>query len=71
MPTVGFEPWTFRIRSERAKRWAIRADKYRSPKGERILPKCAIKSYLYHLVDVVEYFVVLYILIIFFQSANV
>ena len=58
MPTVGFEPGTFRIRNERTKRWAIRADKYRSPKGERILPECAIKSYLYHLVDVVKCFVV-------------
>ena len=31
-------------RSERAKRWTIRADKYRSPKGERILPECAINT---------------------------
>ena len=54
MPTMGFEPGTFRIRSERATRWAIRADKYRSPKGECILPKCVIKSYLYHLVNVVK-----------------
>ena len=58
MPTVGFEPGTLCIRSERAKRWAIGANEYRSPKGERLLPECAIKSYLYHLVDVVKYFVV-------------
>ena len=49
---------TFCIRSERAKRWAIRADKYRPPKGDRILPEYAIKSYLNYLVDVVKYFVV-------------
>ena len=45
---------TFRLRSERAKRWAIRAYKYRSPKGDRILPESAIKSNLYHLVDAVS-----------------
>ena len=63
MPKVGFEPVTFRIRSERAERWAIRADKYRSPKGDRISPDCAVISDLYHLVDVVKCFVVWYILI--------
>ena len=31
LPTVRFEPGTFRLRCERAKRWAIWADKYRSP----------------------------------------
>ena len=36
LPTVGFEPGTFYLRSERAKRWAIRADKYRLPKGDRV-----------------------------------
>ena len=35
--TVGFEPGTFRLRSEGAKRWAIRAYKYRSPKDDHIL----------------------------------
>ena len=37
MPTVGFEPGTCRLQSERVKRWAIGDDKYRSPRGERIL----------------------------------
>ena len=36
--TVGFEPGTFRVRNERAERWAIRDEKYRSPTGDRILP---------------------------------
>ena len=54
LPTVGFEPGTFLLRSERAKRWAIRANKYRPHKGERILPECAINSYLYRLVDAVK-----------------
>ena len=39
LPTVGFEPRTLRIRSERAKRWAIRADKYWTPKGDCVLPE--------------------------------
>ena len=51
LSTVGFEPGTFRLRSERAKRWAIRADKYRSPKGDHIWPECAINSYLYRVVE--------------------
>ena len=51
-PTVGFEPGTFRLRSECAKRWAIRADKYQSPKGDRIIPECAINGYLYRVVDI-------------------
>ena len=55
---VGFEPRTFRLRSERAKRRAIRADKYRSPKGDCILPEYAINSYLYRVIDVVQCFVV-------------
>ena len=46
-PIVEFEPGTFRLRGERAMRWAIWADIYRTPKGDRILPECAIKSYLY------------------------
>ena len=54
--TVGFETGTFRILSERAKRWAIGADKYRSPKGGRILPEFSINiynvNYLYHKIDV-------------------
>ena len=58
MPTVGFETGNFRIRSERAKRWDIGADKYRLPKGERISPDCAINSYLYRVIDVVQCFVV-------------
>ena len=59
-PTVGFDPGTFRLRSERGKRWAIRADKYRSSKGDRILPECAINSNLYSVVDtsIVKCFVV-------------
>ena len=44
--TVGFG--TFRLRSEHAKHWAIRADIYHAPKGDYILPEFAIKSYLYH-----------------------
>ena len=68
MPTMGFEPGTFRIRSERTKRLAIGANEYQSPKGERILPKCAIESYLYHLVYVVKYFVVLHILITLYSQ---
>ena len=54
LPTVGFEPGTFRIRSERAKRWATRADKYRSSEGDHVKRECAFKSYLYHLVDVLS-----------------
>ena len=43
--TVGFEPWIFRLRSERAKPWAIRADKYRAPKGGRTFTwVCYLKS---------------------------
>ena len=61
LPTVGFEPGTFLLRRERAKCWAIRADKYRSPKGDCILPECAINSYMYRVVDVVKCFVVLHI----------
>ena len=49
LPIVGFELVTFRLRSERAKRWAIRADKYGSPKGDHIIRECAIESYLYHM----------------------
>ena len=37
------QPGTFRPQGERAKRWAIRADKYRSPKGERILSSVIFK----------------------------
>ena len=37
MPTVGFEPGTFR-----AKSWAIGACKYRSPKGDRLLIELSI-----------------------------
>ena len=55
---MGFEPGSFRLRNERAKHWAIRADKYRSPKGDRILSECAINSYLYRMVDLVKLFVV-------------
>ena len=58
MPTVGFKPGTFRLRSERDMLSAIGADKYRSPKGDLISPDYAVKSYLYHLVDVVKCFVV-------------
>ena len=58
LPTVGFEPGTFRLRSERAKRWAIKAGKYRSPKGDRILAESAINSNLYRVIDVVQYFAV-------------
>ena len=39
LSTVEFEPGAFRLRSEHAKRWAIRADKYRSSKGDRVLPE--------------------------------
>ena len=54
LPTVGVESGSLRLRSERAKRWAIRADKYWPPKGDHILPECAINSYLYRIVDVVN-----------------
>ena len=62
----GIRTGTFRLRHERSKRWAItgRADKYRSPKVGRILPECAINSYLYRVVDVIKCFDVLYILIL-------
>ena len=39
LSTEGFEPGTFHLRSEHAKRWAIRADKYRSHKGDLVLPE--------------------------------
>ena len=68
LPTVGFEPGTFRLRSERAKRWAFRADKYRSPKGDNILPEYAIYSYLYRMMDVVKCFVLKYILITLYSQ---
>ena len=58
LPLVGFEPGTFRLRSERAKRWFITADKYRPPNGDCLLPKCAINSWLYRVLDVVDCFVV-------------
>ena len=48
LPTVGFEPGTFRLRIERAKRCAIRRDKYQSPAGDHIIRECAVKSYLYN-----------------------
>ena len=57
LPTVGFEPGTLRLESERAKRLAIRADKYRSSKCKHILPMCDINSYQYRMVDVVKCFV--------------
>ena len=38
--------------------YAIKADKYRSPEGDRILPECAINNYLYRMVDLVKCFVV-------------
>ena len=44
LPTVEFELRTFCFRSEHAKRKAIRADTYRSPKGDYFLPECAINS---------------------------
>ena len=68
---MGLEPGTFRIQSEHAKRLAIGADKYRSPKGESILPECVVKSYLYHLVDVVKMFCHLIHFNNSVQSANV
>ena len=37
MLTVDFEPGAFHLRSERAKRWAIRADKYWSRKGDCVI----------------------------------
>ena len=61
LPPMGFEPATSRLRSERAKHWAIRADKYRSDKGDRILPVCGISSNQCCVVDLVKCFVVLYI----------
>ena len=36
---------------------AIRDDKYRSPKCDRILPECAINNYQYLVVDLVKCFV--------------
>ena len=42
LPTVEFEPGIFRLQSERAMRWAIRADKYRSPKDELVLPELSM-----------------------------
>ena len=58
LPPGGFEPGTFRLQSERAKRWPIRADKHWSPKDDPTLPECAINSYLYRVVDIVKCFVV-------------
>ena len=42
----GIEPGTFRFRGERAKRWAFRADKYRSPKGDRMTFHVTFKDFL-------------------------
>ena len=52
---MGFEPGTFRLRSERAKRWAIRADINQTHKSDLILPECAIKSYLYYVLDIDDF----------------
>ena len=59
LTTAGFEPGTFRVRSERAKRRAIGADIYRTPK-ETIQScllyyfiKCNYMAFL-HLVKVVR-----------------
>ena len=59
---MGFEIGTFHLQSDRAKRRTIGADKYRSPKGDGILPMCAFYSYQYRVVDIVKCFVVLFIL---------
>ena len=58
LPTLGFEPGTFHLWSERAKRWAISADKYQSSSRDRILPECAINSNLFCVVELVKCFVV-------------
>ena len=42
LSTVGFEPRTFRLQSERAKRWAVTSDTYQSPKGYRVLPELSM-----------------------------
>ena len=54
LPIVGFEPGTFRSRGERAKRWPIWDDKYRSPNGDRNLPQNTVNSCPYRVVNVVN-----------------
>ena len=60
LPTVGFEPGSFRLRIERDNHCATRSDIYRN---DSVLPACAIKIYLYYVVDVIKCFDVYYILL--------
>ena len=62
-PAVGFEPGTFRLRSELAKRLLVEIS-IDHLKVDRVLYKCAIKTYMYHayhVEDVVKCFFVYYI----------
>ena len=63
LPTMGFEPGTFRLRSDLVKHSLLDQIlvSIEHLKVERVLPVCAIKIDLYHVVDVVKCFVVYHI----------
>ena len=58
LPTVGFEPGTFRLRSELAMRWAISWAIYRALKFSLRFTWACFWNYLNHVVDVAKWNVV-------------